>query len=193
MQVAVDKLRRASECLKEISPTVADFVCQFTRSIVARKDGENPDFYTSSSCNAYIGRIVLINPHLAFVDESALIDSLVHESIHSLLWRCEVLSPFIADTSQVKGTTHSPWTQSELHLYTFLQACFVWYGLLTFWKLSETTRIFGQTLVRKYVSRAQRGFQNNQLIDNVVKFKNALRPGLLEELAAMQSAACRLE
>lgn len=193
MQVAMEKLRRASECLNEINPIVANFVRQFARSIVARKDDENSDFYTSSSCNAYIGRIVLINPHLLSVDESALIDSLVHESIHSLLWRCEVLSPFIADTSQVKGTTRSPWTQSELHLYTFLQACFVWYGLLTFWNLPETTRVFGQTLVRKYLSRAQRGFLDNQVIDNVVKFKNALRPGLLEELGAMQSSACQLD
>ena len=192
VQVVLEKLCRASERLKEISPTVANFVCQFARSIVVRKDDKNPAFYTSSSCNAYIGRIVLINPHLGFVDESALIDSLVHESIHSLLWRCEVLSPFIIDTSQVRGTTRSPWTQSELHLYTFLQACFVWYGLLSFWKLSEAARIFGQALVRKYVGRAQRGFQNNQVIDNVVRFKNALRPGLFDELAAMQSASCRL-
>jgi HEXXH motif-containing protein len=186
----VHKLETAAAMLNEINPVTASFVRVFAKTVVPRKEALNPDFFTSSSCNAYIGRIVLINPHLAYVDESSLIDALVHESIHSLLWRVELLNPFIVDLSKVKGTTRSPWTGSELHLYTFLQACFVWFGLWTFWSTPKAQELFPAALVAKYVARARKGFEENRVIANVMKFKDALRPGLLNELESMQAQAC---
>ena len=183
------KLEAAVALLAEVSPTTTEFVRRFVISIIPRKETINPTFFTSSSCNAYIGRIILINPHIDDVDESALVDSLIHEAIHSLLWRAEMLRPFITDTSKVTGTTRSPWTGSELHLYTFLQACFVWFGLLTVWELPRAKEVFDPALVDKYVGRAKRGFLNGRMTASVEPFKDALRPGLRAELEQLQARA----
>jgi hypothetical protein len=75
-------------------------------------------------------------------------------------------------------------------LYTFLQACFVWFGLWTFWSTPKAQELFPAALVAKYVARARKGFEENRVIANVMKFKDALRPGLLNELESMQAQAC---
>lgn len=163
-------LRRLTASYQEIvasNSVLGDFVATFGKALVLRRT-EGSEFTSFSSPN-YVGRITLINPHL--VDEVLLAESLVHESIHSLLFMHDHGPVWGLNPTEggAPGNAYSPWTGRRLPVTTFLQACFVWFGLLTFWGHVLRTGSFpsGTGMVRMRLARAAAGFMRGPLLDNV--------------------------
>ena len=97
----------------------------------------------SFSTGPLIGKMFLANLHSN--DSKGwrvgnIVDALVHETIHSLIYMIELFAPLCTD--QRKALSHfgvSPWSGRTLDLHSLLHACFVWFGLWNFWNLDFST------------------------------------------------------
>jgi len=167
--MVIDQMTTAWQQISATSTLVADFVGKFVQVIVLRSDNERKAFSGGSS-HGCIGRVVIGNPHLDFVSDVRLADALVHEAIHALLYMQLYRAPW--------GTSHgayapdvrvvSPWTGAALPVTSFLQACFVWYGLLHFWSLAHEAKTFrGAQEVRGRMDLALAGFVGPPLLDEL--------------------------
>jgi HEXXH motif-containing protein len=176
-RVILDKLERAWRIIEEVGGTVAEVVRNNGRVIQLRRDDANPNFFTSASVNTHIGRIALINPHLDRISPEALATALVHEAIHSLLYRMEQDHPLLPtlDPSDKDTLVTSPWTNAPLHLHTYLHACCVWYGLVHFWQRSPSR---GEALL----AFAQAGFATGRVATTLEEHRPLLADGLFEVL-----------
>jgi hypothetical protein len=183
------KVQNAFNKIKKSAPIAAEFILKYAKTIVLRKDMKNIDIFQSSSCNGYIGQIVLLNPHLHHVNEELIAESLVHESIHSLMWRAEILNHIIKDPMLSMETVVSPWSGFELHYYTILQAAFVWYGIANFWKLNLNAGHFDNEKVKFYLSRAKKGFIDRSFLNQVDKHKYNLNDGMYQAFIQLADRA----
>lgn len=147
------------------SPVFDTFLPKFARVIVLRRD-DHPQFCSFSS-RYHVGRITLINPHL--IDEVLQAEALVHEAVHSLLFMQDQ-RPFWGlqwTGGEEPGNALSPWTGRPLPVSTFLQACFVWYGLFTFWGHASCAESFPSSNIRARVARSASGFLRGSLLNNL--------------------------
>ena len=88
------------------------------------------------------------------IDYLDIAEALVHEAIHSLLYMQERCHPWVpAELYAPVPRVVSPWRGRNLALRPFLQACFVWYGILQFWGKATTT---GTLRPHRWASRCQR-------------------------------------
>ena len=179
-KITEEKVNNAFKKIAICTPIAAQFVLNYAKTIVLRKDFTNPKTFQSSSCNGYIGQIVLLNPHLSHVDEAYISESIIHESIHSLMWRAEVLSQIIKDPQKEMGTVISPWTGAELHYYTILQACFVWYGIANFWRMNLNSDLFPKLRTKYLYERAIKGFEKQNFMNQVRKYSDNLSEGMFD-------------
>jgi hypothetical protein len=103
--------------------------------------------------------MALTNIHRRDLDPAWLMDALVHESIHSLLYNVESLEPFyVSANSQVAFTAESPWTGKKLYLHSFVHACFVWFGLWSFWSVATDSGHCRTLPTDFFRDRSRRGF-----------------------------------
>jgi len=66
----------------------------------------------------------------------AIAGRLIHESVHSVLYALELLTPLYIDEDLARdGEAVSPWSGKVLPIKTFMHACCVWFALWTFWSL----------------------------------------------------------
>ena len=154
----LSKLRESTKAIESVSSIVANFVSASLRNIIVR---ENPFYnmrYSSFSNSNYIGRTYLINLHCAHISAADVASSLIHESIHSYMYKLDRLMPLLTDVSDAPGI-ESPWTGKELHLSTYVHACFVWYGLYMFWQLPGVEKYFSTEGVEYNRSLSYRGFR----------------------------------
>jgi hypothetical protein len=73
-----------------------------------------------------------------------------------------------------------------LPLFSFLQACFVWYGLVHFWRLAESRGTFAPEQIRRHVDMAVKGFWGVALIDYLAPDREKLAHELLCAIEEMQ-------
>lgn len=153
--LVVSDLQRALVAIDRISDGVYGFVESFTRLFVFRNDYvvAKPG---SGSFRGLPGLSVFIN--WAGVTEIQLfVDSIIHESVHSLLFTTEVVNgERLVDLSEVVS---SPWTGNSITVANFLQAIYVWYGLFRFWQLASGKGMAGRS-AEKYLRKAQSGFRD---------------------------------
>lgn len=186
------KIKNAYDKILKSAPKAAQFILNYAKTIVLRKDLQNIETFQSSSCNGYIGQIVLLNPQLPHVDEEIIAESLVHESIHSLMWRAEVLSHIIKNPLLKMTTVKSPWSGYELHYYTILQAAFVWFGIANFWKDNLNLNFFDPTKSRYYFNRAIKGFIDKRFMKEIKKHSYNLSDGMFESFENLSNEALKL-
>jgi hypothetical protein len=177
------KIIDAFAMIEEVSQTIANFVLEQTQTIVLRRN--NADAFISSSCDSFIGQTVLLNPDLSHVDTAILAESLVHEAIHALLLRAEVLWPSIKDPDVALSAVSSPWSGRPLHYYTLLGACFVWYGLLSFWTLGQERNVFSRERTKLLHDRARSGFLTKQIMSQIDVHATSLSEGWYDVVARL--------
>jgi hypothetical protein len=111
---------------------------------------------TSSLSNrSIIGRMGMVNLHTESWSISKISNAIIHEAIHSLIYKLELVNSLYTD--EEKGQTVkaiSPWTERPLYLHSFVHACFVWFGLWCFWNLCPP----GDEDVNMLRERARHGF-----------------------------------
>jgi hypothetical protein len=107
------------------------------------------------SLRSMIGRVGMLNLHSDKWTVCKTSDALVHEAIHSLIYKLELFCDLYTDeVGAQRIEAVSPWTGKTLFLHSFVHACFVWFGLYKFWILADAQ----DPAVRKYIERACRGF-----------------------------------
>ncbi len=127
---AVERVIEGMVLLRRCSSVWAEVVDRLVHTVVLRCDPSVAEATSSTTRNA-LGRIVLRNPHLA-EDAGVIADALLHETIHILLDHAELAAPLLPEP-EGEAAIESPWSGRRLDPNTFIQACFVWYGLFTLW------------------------------------------------------------
>jgi hypothetical protein len=98
---------------------------------------------------------VLANLLTAPWTTGAICDAIVHEAIHALVYRLEIIIPLFTDSAAAAAArAESPWSGRSLDLLSLVHACFVWFGLWTFW----TIRPHAMPEAIELRNRAEHGF-----------------------------------
>ncbi len=157
-QLVFRRLVGARDGIRKTDPSVLHFVAKFTKVLVLLRDPAAPASFSSGSSGQYVGRSYLANADLDIVDEALIADAIVHEAIHSLLYMQEQKKAWVHDLSLYGPAirTVSPWTGNKLPLRPYMQAAFVWYGLLQFWTRAMAAKSFPLHRVREQIGLAAR-------------------------------------
>lgn len=186
---ALEQVHTAQNYIRNIDAYVNYFTLKFTKVLILRCDLEKPNSFGSSSSGKYTGRTMLINPHRERVAGAVLVDGIVHETIHSILYMLEKKRPWLIDINLYFDESlyiESPWTGTQLRLRPFLQACFVWYGLLNFWSNPTTLSHISPPDALNMAKRAYVGFTKGSLVDIVRPWQKKLDDKLLEAINTLQ-------
>jgi hypothetical protein len=191
--LVIDRLTTAWHEISATSKVVADFVAKFVQVIVLQSDTTRTKF-SSVSTGSHIGLVVIRNPHSESASDIGLAEVMVHEAIHALLFMALHTTPWGADDNCAYASglkIKSPWSGRPLDLYQFLQACFVWYGLLHFWSLALRVKTFkGMDEVRGSMAHALKGFVGSPLLDSICsEDRKIVRDDVSDAIETMQSRA----
>jgi hypothetical protein len=189
--LVIDRMTIAWHGIAATSKSVADFVAKFVQVIVLQSENAATQFCAGSN-GQYVGRVVFTNPHSERVSDITLAEAIVHEAIHTLLLMGLCTVPWGADSNCAYaegGKVVSPWTGRPLDLEQFLQACFVWYGLLHFWNLALRAKSFKDAdKARSRMDHALRGFVKSPLLDGVhSEDRKIVRDDVCDAIETMQS------
>lgn len=183
------RLVDVQERLATTNQELLDFVATFTKVLVLQCDHQAPKLFSTGSSAQYVGRSVFGNPHLEIVDAALLAEGLVHEAIHSLLYMSERLEPWVtsAELYGPEQRTKSVWTGNPLPLRSYLQACFVWYGLAQFWCQALSATAFPADRARARVIQSVRGFLNGEMLGQIESYRSGIAPEVLETIEVLES------
>jgi hypothetical protein len=188
LDLALARTTAAALAVRDAVPAAWSMVTPFTTMLHVLPDRVAPDQFSSGSSGQFVGRSVIANAHLAKVRTEHVAEALVHEAIHGVLYMDEQHDPWVLDPELYAGPMRiaSPWTGNPLPLRPYLQACFVWYGLLSFWSASLSTSVFERDAVRDRLHVAASGFLRGDLLARVAPVADRLAPELLEGVGALQ-------
>lgn len=170
-----------------------DLIGIFSRTIILNKvtPSNGKRIFFSGSDNDHVGRSVLSNAEL--VSKEMIIESLVHESIHSLLYMIDRLNQWQPDydslhINEIGRNVESVWSGNMITIHSFLQACFVWYGLFEFWKYAKLSNLsYDQSFVSERLKFIQTGFENLNLTEFEKKYDLTLVEITKESIDLMKS------
>jgi HEXXH motif-containing protein len=156
------------------------------QTILPRPDHFAPTSFTSASARPYVGRAVLVNAHLEGVDCARLASALIHEAMHSFLYRVEreatLTNPY---QFGLRTLIESPWSGNRLRLTTYLHACFIYFGLANFWRLPSTVSVFGKHAVAQSRCFVERGFSRGEFFARLQSYRAHISRELFYALAAI--------
>ena len=96
---------------------------------------------SSGTNGIYVGRTFITNAHRDGASIEALAEAIVHESIHGCLQRDVLERPFTPGLDD-RPAIASPWTGRPLPVRAFLEASFVWFGLVQLWARAADGSVF---------------------------------------------------
>jgi len=168
-KVSLQRLEAALHGISQSGETVARFVRLFTKVLILQRD--DSEGFSSGSNGEFVGRSLIGNPQLQGKDEVDVAEAVVHEAIHSLLYMQELEEPWVASAEPhlPAASISSPWTGRSLALRPFLQASFVWYGLLHFWSGSLLGLAFDPVRIHRRMAHATVGFLGAPLLDGLAE------------------------
>jgi hypothetical protein len=154
LTIARKRLEQSLSHIGEVS-RVARLTVDASVQVVTAASAANSEKTASMSLKSMIGRVGLLNLHSDKWTVYKTSNALVHEAIHSLIYKLElVCSLYTDEAGAYRIEAVSPWTGRTLYLHSFVHACFVWFGLYKFWSLAD-----GQDPeVREFRESALRGF-----------------------------------
>ena len=182
----VDRIDAAVFALDAACPGAAGFVARLSRIVVPRKDHGSGRHFRSTSTRMCPGRPVLRNVDVDEATTAEIVDGLVHETIHCAIDLIELGEPLILDRSAKATTVESPWSGRRLDLDTYVQACFVWYGLWNMWLEAVGALVLDERDAVRSLARCERGFDASDITAPLDGLEAALAPSLLDQLRAMQ-------
>lgn len=168
IQFILRRLARSLKLIGTVNGTVLNMIQQVLEVILIQKDDADANGFSSSSWPSLIGKMALTNPHRSNLDDTWIIDALVHESIHSFLYRIECFETFYTSTSALLAyKAVSPWSGKTLYLHSYVHACFVWFGLWCFWSLAAESEDFPGVQIEFFRERSRRGFLKQDVLANL--------------------------
>ena len=183
------KVDAIARTMCDTAPAMQRFFRDFARVFVIRTDPAH-DRFIGGSVKLTPGRVVLLNAHLDSATPEAIMDGMIHETIHSVIDHAEFVSPMIRDPAGMKVRIVSPWSGRDLDANTYLQACFVWYGLACYFvRLAMATGAPGPSCLF-YRDQASAGFRKGSVTAPLRQNAVALAPGLYDALDMAQAHIC---
>ena len=156
------------------------------RVVVLVRTPDHPNSLISRSTRDLPGLAAFFNLHSSAWHPTNIVDHLVHEGIHALLYKTTLSGTFFTRQKRGTITAVSPWTGRRLTLGSFVQACFVWYGLWNFWKQASPQSKRGRHLAE----RARKGFESEPFLDHIPREGLAiLEPDVVEAIRSMAAEA----
>lgn len=147
--------------LRQVSPTAAAAVREAVQVVAVAKTPEHPDRTSSSSWRYKPGMVGLANLQCDRWSAARVCDSLLHEAIHSTIYKIELRERlFNYGEAMTAERAMSPWSGRDLAVSSFTHACFVWYGLWSFWAQDSSE----DEEVQQLRERAYRGFRRGPLL-----------------------------
>ena len=149
---------------------------------------ERSDWATSRSQRRHRGLAAFTNLHSDGWFPEKIVDALVHEGIHALLFKTSVTGRLFSPPPRghPRVTVVSPWSGRPLGLGAFTHACFVWFGLWHFWK--QATSRSGRAA--EFAERARKGFDDELPLLNIPSDGvRLLSPEVLAALRLMTTEA----
>jgi len=188
IQATQAKLQAAADATARVAPHAWRMTQDFTKALILIPDDGAPQQFSSGSSGQFVGRSVLANPQLAKVGAVHVAEALVHEAIHAVLYMDEQQDAWVLDEALYAGPLriNSPWTGNRLPLRPFLQAAFVWYGILAFWSRGRSSAAFAPDAVRARLNEAATGFLRGRLLDRVGPTIDRLSPELVQSVDELQ-------
>lgn len=189
LETGYHKVRQALLTVGTVSPVISEFMVRFNMVLILQKDPSQPDQCDSGSNGQYIGRSFITNVHSPKVTPEAIADAAVHEGIHALLYMQQVQQPWGPDDVIYDQTPRvpSPWTGRWLPLRSFMEACFVWYGLVHFWADALGKPELDLRQAQTFMARAMKGFLKPvTLTDLPGEYRPVLLDDVLQTIAEMQ-------
>ncbi len=184
------KLLNAYKIIFEVSSIIKRFIVASTVVVSAIPNDDEPLSFNSASQRSRIGEITLVNAHLDGIRIDKMISMLIHESIHSYLYKVELEQPFVPEMQhgwQIKIC--SPWSGKSLRLTTYVHACYVYYGLLNYWTSALNKCILDEIVIKRYLQSLYRGFLLNNLTLETVPCKSLINRITFEDLCRMNQKA----
>lgn len=183
----VEQLNAALTELHSGSPRAYQFFRDVTQMIVLRRRLNIKSFFSSSQIS-HPGRITLDNPDQ--MSGMAMIESLVHESVHSYLYMVEEKGRFLSTKGDPGIFISSPWTKNKICLHSFVHACFVWFSLQTLWlSWQSDTEIVPICEREKSISMIQRGFRSSSFDTLIFSYPDLIGHALKETLLQIREAS----
>jgi hypothetical protein len=186
--VSLNKFESAIEGLEQACSESVVLIKLFTRVIIGRKSLAQMG---SISIPEYIGATIIANPHRTITDPLRLIEGMVHEAIHHMLYSFEVIKgPFIP-TQKIEQEFQavSPWSGRKLNPRQYVHACFVWFGLLNLWRRCKNVAAFSQVRIDESLAQASSGFNVGSLLDPLSDVKSQISVELQAALRDIQQMA----
>jgi hypothetical protein len=163
MFVIEQRLRESLEHIQSVSNTAGSMVGAAIQVISLIRAEDVTGMTQSFSNRAVIGLMGMVNVHAEQWATQTISNAIVHESIHSLIYKLQLNPANVLYTDEAAAQQHtavSPWSGRTLFLHSFVHACFVWFGLWCFWRLSPVEDALSSRLKEK----AQRGFLSGPLL-----------------------------
>jgi len=148
--------------LEQRSPDAATFVKQALRSLVLHDAKLNGRFISGSRAS-HIGKAGLVN--LGVASRCDLVDAIIHESVHSVLYMIELFEEFyLYEKRGIDIRLESPWTGRALALHSYTHACYVWYSLVLHWSSHSEA----EADAKAKFERALHGFRKGRLTSPLI-------------------------
>jgi HEXXH motif-containing protein len=182
----VEILAEARDRIAAASPVADELVrgCGIVLVVVEQAGAR----LSSSTHGLYVGRITLASERWATVPVEDVADALVHEAIHCLLLMLEYEDPLLSDdlAADALPPVESPWTGNPLPVPTYLHACYVWFGLASFWQRAVEAQAFSAAGAERLLERARKGFGRTSVLEPLGADALALvRPRAKADLAGI--------
>jgi hypothetical protein len=157
------KLNSADSVLQDINLNARVFAIDNTETIAFRYEADYEREFSSGSFQTLPGFSLICNCHICSVSELALADSIIHEAIHSIIYRYEAIGePLLRAGEMNPPKVTSPWSGARLNVESFAQACLVWFGLHHFWKnVCDLNEEYGELYLR-----ATKGFHSRRFLES---------------------------
>lgn len=193
LAIVDQRINDALRLIYAISPSAYRLVMESVTLLIRTELPDN-NRLVSSSQRFVIGRMLLANGHSPDKDVEHIANALVHEAIHSTLYKYELMYPLFPDLQVATShTCVSPWSGRTLPLTSFVHACFVWWGLHNFWTVCNSTNLLTPAS-RSLEARARKGFASSLPLHSIsvcAGVNTSILP-VLQDMWRFQSAPCAL-
>ncbi|MET0063040.1 MAG: hypothetical protein ABW176_12185 [Candidatus Thiodiazotropha endolucinida] len=178
-----EKLSLSAYLIADVCPQAQSFIKRVLSVVCLRFSEGVERGYLSYSSRDRIGRAVLVNCDLPQATIPVLVNALIHEAIHSLIYRLEIhtpLSEIPKSASEIRYVS-SPWSGKQLRLSTYLHACYIYWALYSFW---DQASLFGK--IDDRIIQEQRQHLIGGFIKNKATLKSAVTTGMIKPAIAKQ-------
>jgi hypothetical protein len=176
------KMQAAALLIASTNTVARTFSGINTDLIAIRLDTQCPNAFSSGSFRDLPGLSLLCNVHLDIASPFLIADAIVHEAIHTQIYRYEALgNNRLVSREAINERVCSPWTGRSLRLDSFIQACFVWFGLHHFWDAGAVDDANHSALAL----RASAGFVNASYVRTCQLHGRYLARGVLDALLSL--------